>query len=46
MDISLAFHPDAVYFIVSLKNRKHPEVRAFRIVKQGVTELLIHESST
>jgi proteasome lid subunit RPN8/RPN11 len=33
MDISLAFHPDAVYFIVSLKNRKHPEVRAFRIVK-------------
>ena len=46
MDISLAFHPDAVYFIVSLKNKKQPEVRAFRIVKQVVTELLIHESST
>ena len=45
MDISLAFHPDAVYFIISLKNKKQPEVRAFRIVKQAVTEISIHEKS-
>ena len=44
MDISLAFHPEAVYFIVSLKNRKQPEVRAFRIEKQAVTEISIHEN--
>jgi [CysO sulfur-carrier protein]-S-L-cysteine hydrolase len=44
MDISLAFHPDAVYFIVSLKNRKHPEVRAFRIEKQVVNEIPINEA--
>jgi len=43
-DVTLA--PDAVYFIVSLKNKKQPEVRAFRIEKQAVKELLIHESST
>jgi len=46
MDISLAFHPEAVYFIVSLKNKKQPEVRAFRIVKQVVTEILIRENAT
>jgi len=45
MDISLAFHPEAIYFIVSLKNKKQPEVRAFRIVKQAVTEISIHEKS-
>jgi proteasome lid subunit RPN8/RPN11 len=45
MDIRLAFHPEAVYFIVSLKNRKKPEVRAFRIVKQAVTEISIHENT-
>ncbi|MCX5903997.1 MAG: M67 family metallopeptidase [Proteobacteria bacterium] len=44
MDISLAFHPDAVYFIVSLKNKKQPEVRAFRIEKQVVTEISIREN--
>ncbi len=43
-DIRLAFHPDAVYFIVSLKNRGKPEVRAFRIDKQAVTEISIHEN--
>jgi proteasome lid subunit RPN8/RPN11 len=45
MDIRLAFHPEAVYFIVSLKNRKKPEVRAFRIEKQEVTEILINETA-
>jgi hypothetical protein len=46
MDIKLAFHPDAVYFIVSLKNKKKPEVRAYRILKQVVTEILIYENPT
>ena len=45
MDIRLAFHPDAVYLIVSLKNKKHPEVRAFRIEKQEVTEITINETA-
>jgi proteasome lid subunit RPN8/RPN11 len=43
-DIRLAFHPDAIYIIVSLKNKKKPEVRAFRIEKQVVAEILIHEA--
>jgi proteasome lid subunit RPN8/RPN11 len=46
MDIRLAFHPDAVYLIVSLKNKKHPEVRAFRIEKQEVTQITINETAT
>jgi len=45
MDIRLAFHPEAVYLIVSLKNKKKPEVRAFRIEKQEVTEILINETA-
>jgi hypothetical protein len=45
MDIRLAFHPEAVYFIVSLKYRKKPEVRAFRIAKQEVTEITINETA-
>lgn len=28
-DLQLAFHPEALYFIISLKNRDNPEVRAF-----------------
>src|SRR3989339_2073077 len=32
-DVSLAFYPEAVYVIISLKNREHPEVRGFRIVE-------------
>jgi len=31
--------------IVSLKNKKKPEVRAFRIEKQEVTEILINETA-
>lgn len=42
LDIQLAFHPDAVYFIVSLKDRTKPEVRAFRIQQQNVTEIMIN----
>ena len=44
-DIRLAFHPDAVYLIVSLKNKNKPEVRAFRIEKQEVTEIFINKTA-
>ena len=42
LDIRLAFHPDVVYFIVCLEDRKKPDVRAFRIQQQNVTEIMIH----
>ncbi len=41
MDIRLAFHPEAVYLIISLQDRRRPEVRAYRIERQNVTELRI-----
>jgi [CysO sulfur-carrier protein]-S-L-cysteine hydrolase len=37
-DRSLAFYPDARYVIMSLSDRDHPELRAFRIVDGEVTE--------
>jgi [CysO sulfur-carrier protein]-S-L-cysteine hydrolase len=29
MDLQLAFHPGAIYFIISLENRNSPEIGAF-----------------
>lgn len=37
-DVARAFYPDAVYVIVSLKDRARPVLRAFRIVDGAVTE--------
>lgn len=37
-DIRLAAYPRATYLIVTLQDRDHPEVRAFRIVDDTVTE--------
>jgi proteasome lid subunit RPN8/RPN11 len=37
-DRSLAFYPDARYMIMSLSDREHPELRAFRIVDGEITE--------
>jgi proteasome lid subunit RPN8/RPN11 len=37
-DRRLAFYPEATYVLVSLKDRSHPEVRAFRIVDGDVSE--------
>lgn len=34
VDLRLAFYPDAVYFIVCLADRAHPEVRAF-VLRSG-----------
>ena len=37
-DVELAFYPDAVYIIISLKNEGQPEVKAFRIVDGKIRE--------
>ena len=38
-DINLATHPEAVYVIVGVKDREHPEVRGFRIRDGAVDEV-------
>jgi proteasome lid subunit RPN8/RPN11 len=40
-DVELAAYPDAVYLIVSLQDRDHPEVRGFRIVDGAITEVAV-----
>ncbi len=37
-DIRLAAYPEATYLIVTLEDRDHPDVRAFRILDGQVTE--------
>lgn len=37
-DIEMAFYPDVSYLIVSLMDRKNPDIRAFRIVDGKVKE--------
>ncbi len=36
-DINLAFYPDAVYVIISLKDRRCPVARGYRIVEKEIT---------
>ncbi len=38
-DINLAAYPDAVYLIVSLKDKSQPDLKAFRIVGKAVIEV-------
>jgi [CysO sulfur-carrier protein]-S-L-cysteine hydrolase len=38
-DVNLAFYPDAIYLIVSLRKPDEPEVRAFRIADQRIEEV-------
>ncbi|MHB8513211.1 MAG: M67 family metallopeptidase [Actinomycetota bacterium] len=38
-DVERALHPDAVYALVSLKDRQNPVLRAFRIIEGTITEL-------
>ena len=40
-DVNLAFYPDALYVIVSLRNPDEPEVRAFRIADERVDEVQV-----
>ena len=37
-DIRLAAYPEATYLIVTLQDRDHPDMRAFRILDGDVTE--------
>jgi [CysO sulfur-carrier protein]-S-L-cysteine hydrolase len=37
-DIRLAAYPEATYAIVTLQDRDHPDIRAFRIIDGEVTE--------
>ena len=38
-DVERAFHPDAVYALVSLADRSKPDLRAFNITDGNITEL-------
>ncbi|WP_249010075.1 Mov34/MPN/PAD-1 family protein [Conexibacter sp. DBS9H8] len=40
-DINLATHPEAIYVIVGVKDREHPEVRGYRIRDGEVTEVAL-----
>jgi proteasome lid subunit RPN8/RPN11 len=44
-DIKLAFHPEALYFIVDLKDKEKPGLRAFSINREHVMEVAIHAIS-
>ncbi|MFQ5455282.1 MAG: Mov34/MPN/PAD-1 family protein [Nitrospirota bacterium] len=37
-DVRLAYHPESYYIIISLKNIKNPEIRAFLIDEGRITE--------
>ena len=37
-DVKLAFWPDSLYFIISLKEPERPVIRAFRIVNDRIEE--------
>lgn len=42
-DVARAFEPNAVYALVGLADRGNPEVRAFTISGESVTELAVRE---
>ena len=41
-DLQLAFHPDAIYFIISLEDRENPKIGAF-VLEQGKFKEVIVE---
>ena len=43
-DVNLAYYPDAVYLIVSLRNKDAPELRGFKINDGKVTEIVLDMS--
>jgi proteasome lid subunit RPN8/RPN11 len=43
-DVSLAYYPEAVYLIVSLRDMNNPELRGFRINDGKVTEVELEVS--
>lgn len=45
-DIRLAPYPEAIYAIVTLQDRDHPDIRAFTIVEGEVTEVPVEVRDT
>lgn len=43
-DVARAYYPEAVYALVTLKDRSAPAVRAFRILEGRIEELAVVES--
>ena len=37
-DVQLALWPDSIYFIVSLMDKERPQIRAFRIIDEVISE--------
>lgn len=37
-DVELALYPEVSYVIISIKNRKNPSIRSFKIVEWKITE--------
>ncbi|MFN2614186.1 MAG: Mov34/MPN/PAD-1 family protein [Actinomycetota bacterium] len=44
-DVARAFHPDAVYELVSLADRGKPDLRAFRILDGNIEEIPVVQES-
>ena len=40
-DVDRAFYPEAVYALVSLQDRQHPDLRAFKILDGRIEELTV-----
>jgi [CysO sulfur-carrier protein]-S-L-cysteine hydrolase len=45
-DVARAFYPEAAYVLVSLQDRAHPDLRAFRILEGRVEELSVVQEET
>ncbi len=43
-DVARAFYPDAIYILISLMNPAQPNVRAFRIVDEKISEEILEVS--
>jgi proteasome lid subunit RPN8/RPN11 len=43
-DVARAFYPDTIYILISLVNPAQPNVRAFRIVEQKISEQVLEVS--
>jgi proteasome lid subunit RPN8/RPN11 len=41
-DVNLAYYPEAVYVIVSLMDRKNPDVKGYLICEDAITEVPIN----
>jgi proteasome lid subunit RPN8/RPN11 len=42
VDVKLAVYPELAYVLVSLKNRKQPELRSYRIIDSQISHDDLH----